>query len=123
MSSNLMPPDKDRTGSVIIFDSTTQTVSTKKHKHLKGQLSLLRAPTELMLNRVLASRVIKSQTAPKWRSYVDIYVGEEETKRLAATLNLDKLGWTTNMKRLCGKFSYIYVVEDDSRTSPLLRAS
>lgn len=72
----------------------------------------------LFLNHLLGIRVIKIQIAPKWHSYVDIYVGDEETKRLATTLNLDKLGWTTNLKRLCGKFSHIYVV-----ASPLPHAS
>lgn len=79
----------------------------------------------VFLKPVIAlGEVIKFQAAPKWNSYVDIYVGEDETQRLAATLNLDKLGWATNLKRLCGKFSHIYVVDCDGRTaSPLLRAA
>lgn len=116
MSSNQVSPPPGRRGSAIIFDSATQTVSTKKHKHVDGDWNLCRDQNHSFLTRVLGSRVIKSQTVPKWRSHVNIYVGEaEETQRLAATLNLDKLGWTTSMKRLCGKFSHIYVVED-SRT-------
>lgn len=62
------------------------------------------------------------QTAPKWNSYVDIHVTQDDkTERLAATLNLDKLGWATNVMRLCGKFSHIYVL--DETAAPTLEAS
>lgn len=122
MSSNYVPLVNSRKGSAIIFNSTTQTVSTKKHRQLEGKLTPTPSPRQSFSNHP-SGRVIKTQSVPKWDSYVDIYIGDEETKRLAATLNLDKLGWTTNMKRLCGKFSHIYVVECDSRkTSPLLQA-
>lgn len=121
MSSDHVPSVNSRKGSAIIFDSTTQTVSTKKHKQLEGKLKRISTSNESFSTHVLG-RVIQTQSVPKWDSYVDIYIGDEATKRLAATLNLDKLGWTTNMKRLCGKFSHIYVVECDSqKTSPLLQ--
>lgn len=51
------------------------------------------------------------QAVPKWGSYVDIWVDQDdETKRVAATLNLDKLGWATNVQRAWGRFSHIYVM-------------
>lgn len=78
-----------------------------------------------MLTTLPADQVTSTQTAPKWNSHVSIYVDQDDdTKRLAATLDLGKLGWANNMMRLCGKFSQIVVMElPDSHTSELLQAS
>lgn len=62
-----------------------------------------------------ADQVTSSQSAPKWNSHVSIYVDQDDnTKRLAATLDLGKLGWANNMMRLCGKYSKIVVVESSN---------
>jgi hypothetical protein len=55
---------------------------------------------------------------------VPIYVEHDDTKRLAATLDLGKLGWANNVMRLCGKYSEILVVDSDSHpSSGLVEAS
>ena len=45
--------------------------------------------------------------APKFGNRVDIY----DESRLLATINLRKLGWATNTKRLFGKCNQILIVE------------
>ena len=50
------------------------------------------------------------QIAPKWGSRVDIY-DDSESNRLVATLNLSKLGWLVNARRLVGKCNEILVME------------
>jgi hypothetical protein len=55
---------------------------------------------------------------------VPIYVEHDDTKRLAATLDLGKLGWANNVMRLCGKYSEILVVDSDCHpSSGLVEAS
>jgi hypothetical protein len=66
------------------------------------------------------TRATTKQPAPKFSSQVDVFVDREDgTERLVATLNLDKLGWGTNIKRMCGKISDIYVMENCDATSRL----
>ncbi|MCJ1342316.1 hypothetical protein MMC31_000498 [Peltigera leucophlebia] len=91
-----MSPIK-RNASVIVFDPVTQTLSTEKLKDLGGE-------------------PVIEQPTPKWQSHVLIYADThsadpEPERRLVAALNLDKLGWTTNVKRLFGRMSQIYVME------------
>lgn len=97
----------ERRGSAIVFDPSTQTVSTRKLKKLP------------------ADKFTSTQSAPKWSSHVPIYVDQDDTtKRLAATLDLGKLGWANNVMRLCGKYSQIVVMElPDTQPSGLVDAS
>ena len=55
--------------------------------------------------------------APKWFNHVEIY-DKGEFKRLIVTLNLGKLGWAANVKRLCGKCNDIYMMELPDEPSP-----
>lgn len=51
---------------------------------------------------------------PRWNRHVDIWIGsDDETKRVVATLNLDGLGWATNVQRAWGRFGDIYVMSPD----------
>ena len=56
-------------------------------------------------------RATSKQRAPKFFSHVDVFAHCDGTERLVATLNLEKLGWAANFKRLCGQISEIYVME------------
>jgi hypothetical protein len=59
------------------------------------------------------TRATTKQPAPKFSNQVDVFVDREDgTESLVATLNLDRLGWGTNIKRMCGKISDIYVMEN-----------
>jgi hypothetical protein len=58
----------------------------------------------------LVEKATNQKTAPKWGSRVSIYE-ESGSKRMIATLNLDKLHWKENFKRHCGLISQIYVME------------
>ncbi|MCJ1349382.1 hypothetical protein MMC31_007622 [Peltigera leucophlebia] len=85
-----------RKGRVIVFDPETQTMTTEKLKHL--------------------GEPVIEQPTPKWQNHVLIYSQARSTepepeRRLVAGLNLGKLGWTTNVKRLFGRRSHIYVME------------
>ena len=100
-----------RRGSAIIYDSESQTITTRKLSQSEGMRNSFCIEKYPLLNGAPESRIIVERNAPKWNSHARIYVGENEEKRLALTLNLDTLGWTTNIKRLCGKFKNIYVVE------------
>ena len=65
-------------------------------------------------------------TAPKWGSQLDIYLEREDTKteRLAARLNLNSLGWTTNLKRKCGSIRHVWIMElADGTSSPPIAAA
>ena len=75
---------------------------------------------------VLESKAISRVPAPKWRNRLDIYLNrnDNESARLAATLSLDKLGWTTNVKRACGQISEVWVMElPDERHPQVLGAA
>lgn len=51
-------------------------------------------------------------SAPKFSNKVDVFTQcEDGTKRLVVTLHLERLGWGTHIKRLCGKISDIYILE------------
>ena len=66
----------------------------------------------ILLSRYIVTRASSRQSAPKFFSQVDVFVNQDDgTERLVTTLNLDKLGWSTNIKRLVGKISDIYVIE------------
>jgi hypothetical protein len=99
-------PAGARRGSAIVFYPATQTFKTTKLKTLDDD------------------QVTSRQSAPKWNSHVPIYVEHDDTKRLAATLDLGKLGWANNVMRLCGKYSEILVVDSDCHpSSGLVEAS
>lgn len=119
------PPPSQRRGSAIVFDPATQTVSTQKLKRVPGLSSF--HLTWLMvhaLTTLAADQVTSTQSAPKWNSHVSIYVQDDDTRRLAATLDLGKLGFTNNVMRLCGKFSQIVVMESsENHTYNLLQTS
>lgn len=112
--STTIPVDenKGRRGSAIVFDTELQTISTSKVNKIQGPpLPSPFLSTVPLMRFVLApGRVMKTQSAPKWSSHVDICVQHDRTERVAATLNLDSLGWVTNMQRLCGRYSDIYVI-------------
>jgi hypothetical protein len=67
------------------------------------------------------SKIVKrasKQPAPKWSSRVRIYEQSPDSKRMIATLNLEKLDWLANIRRHCGLISEIYVME-----SPIARST
>lgn len=66
----------------------------------------------------LVARATKCQPAPKFSNHVDVFAKREYgTERLVANLNLEKLGWGTSIKRLCGRIRYIYVMEHPDETT------
>ncbi len=66
----------------------------------------------------LVARATKCQPAPKFSNHVDVFAKREcGTERLVANLNLEKLGWGTSIKRLCGRIRYIYVMEHPDETT------
>ncbi len=56
------------------------------------------------------------QPAPKWSSRVKIYEQSPDSKRMIATLNLDKLDWLANIRRHIGLISEIYVMGSPATT-------
>lgn len=86
------PISRTNSGRVIVFDPVKQTLTTEKAKNLDIQ----KATTE--------------EKAPKWGSRVSIYE-KSGSKRMIATLNLDKLKWKENLQRHCGMITNIYVME------------
>ncbi|KAL2046845.1 hypothetical protein N7G274_000863 [Stereocaulon virgatum] len=86
---DIKPTKRTNSGSVIVFDPNSQTVTIERAESLKDQ------------------EATKTQTAPKFGNRVDIY----DESRLVATLNLRKLGWVPNAKRLVGKCNQILVME------------
>lgn len=127
VADSCVPHGGGRRGSAIVFDPATQTVSTRKLKRLQGlyPLSFMTEQNHVLTPFFIeADQVTSSQNAPKWNSHVDIYVDQDHTKRLAATLDLGKLGWASNMMRLCGKYSQIVVMElPDAHSASLVQAS
>lgn len=94
---------RTNSGSAIVFDPIAQRMTTAKVSRLGNHKPI--------------------KTAPKWFNHVDIY-DEGEFKRLVATLNLGKLGWAANMKRLCGKCNDIYMMElPDEPITPMATAA
>ncbi len=72
---------------------------------------------------VLIDPLVKKATgqrqAPKFSNKVDVFTDYDDgSKRFVATLNLEKLGWGTHIKRLCGRISEIYVLETPEDTKP-----
>lgn len=104
-----MSPTK-RNGSVIVFD-------TKPCQHRNSSTWVrLSSFFPSQTNRRFPGEPVIEQPTPKWQSHVLIYADTHKTdpepeRRLVAALNLDKLGWTTNFKRLFGRRSQIYVME------------
>lgn len=89
------PISRTGSGSIIVYDPAKQTLSVWKRKRLDMR------------------KAIETIQAPKWRSRLDVYLkhSDSETERLAATLSLDTLGWTTNVKRALGQISHVCVME------------
>ena len=75
------------------------------------------------INEILVARATSKQHAPRFLSQVDVFASQDDgTERLVTILNLDKLGWSTNIKRLVGQISDIYVIENpDEMTLPSTR--
>ena len=62
---------------------------------------------------------------PRFSSRVDIYVHEDGSQRkgFVGTVNLDRLGWATNVRRLLGGIDYLYVMDlSEGRHSPIITA-
>ncbi len=111
-------------GHVIVFDPVAQTVSTEKVKNL-GDFQCVVVSISSWTKTHLPGEPIIKQPTPKWSSHAHIYVdtnstepGLEIERRLVATVNLDKLGWTMKIKRLCGRRSEIYVMELPHQKDP-----
>lgn len=83
---------RTNSGRVIVFDPVKGTLTTEKAKNLDIE------------------KATNQKTAPKWGSRVSIYE-ESGSKRMIATLNLDKLHWMENVKRHFGLINQIYVME------------
>lgn len=69
---------------------------------------------------IITSAVQKAtsdEKAPKWSSRVSIYE-KSGSKRMIATLNLDKLKWTENVQRHCGMITRIYIIELPNERNP-----
>ncbi|CAF9933071.1 MAG: hypothetical protein ALECFALPRED_005470 [Alectoria fallacina] len=99
----IKPLGRTNSGSAIVFDPVAQRITTAKVSRLENHKPI--------------------KTAPKWFNHVEIY-DEGEFKRLVATLNLGKLGWAANMKRLCGKCNDIYMMEmPDELSAPMATAA
>ncbi|MCJ1456641.1 hypothetical protein MMC28_007003 [Mycoblastus sanguinarius] len=88
----IKPVRRTNSGRVIVFDPVKQTLTTEK------------------ANSLDINKATNYETVPKWGSRVSIYE-ETGSKRMIATLNLGKLDWITNMKRLFGLIREIYVME------------
>ncbi|CAD6566725.1 MAG: hypothetical protein ASARMPREDX12_008810 [Alectoria sarmentosa] len=101
--TEIKPLGRTNSGSAIVFDPVAQRITTAKVSRLENHKPI--------------------KTAPKWFNHVDIY-DEGDFKRLVATLNLGKLGWAANMKRLCGKCNDIYMMEmPDELNAPMATAA
>lgn len=111
--SGIKPIKRTNSGHVIVFDPATQTLTTEKAKRLKGISFNITILYHLHTNSCIDQNA-KLQTAPKLGSRVDIFIDS----RLVATINLSKLGWATNTKRLFGKCNQILVMDlPDGTTS------
>ncbi|KAL9099784.1 MAG: hypothetical protein Q9163_004757 [Psora crenata] len=100
MDNEVKPIGRTNSGTVILFDLATQTITTQKKK------------------RIPEKKIYKyEKPAPRFGNRVKIFEGAGSSL-LVASLNLDKLGWGASLKRLCGKCNDIYVMdipdEDDS---------
>ncbi|KAL2044567.1 hypothetical protein ABVK25_012370 [Lepraria finkii] len=83
---------RTNSGRVIVFDPVKQILTTEKAKNLNIE------------------KATSKEDAPRWSSRISIYE-KSGTKRMIATINLDKLDWIENMMRHCGYIKDIYVME------------
>ena len=73
----------------------------------------------------LGTKEISKIAVPRFSSRVDIYVDEDGSQRkgFVGTVNLDRLGWATNVRRLLGGIDYLYVLDFPKRGhSPMITA-
>lgn len=97
--------------------SLCSILKRKRCQQRSSRTWVRRSPIILCLTNSRSSgEPVIEQPTPKWQSHVLIYADTRSTdpepeRRLVAALNLDKLGWTANVKRLFGRRSQIYVME------------
>ena len=103
------PIARTNSGRVIVFDPVKRTLTTEKAKNLDSKQVSLRV-CGYYHNLCAVEKVTSSEKAPKWGSRVSIYE-KSGSKRMIATLNLDKLKWTENVQRHCGMITNIYIME------------
>lgn len=102
------PISRTNSGRVIVFDPVKQTLTTEKAKNLDSEFFPMCAKDHN--NRCVVQKATTEEKAPKWGSRVSIYE-KSGSKRMIATLNLDKLKWKENLQRHCGMITNIYVME------------
>ena len=124
--SEPQPIARTNSGSIIVFDPVRQKLSIRKQGKLDGKHVAMNQIMDALLTVGLARKATSRISAPKWSNRLDIYLDREDTdtKSLAATLNLDKLGWTTSLKRFCGSIREVWVMElPDGDASPTIAAA
>ncbi|KAK3173001.1 hypothetical protein OEA41_006329 [Lepraria neglecta] len=79
---------------VIVFDPVKLTLRTEKIRNLD------------------LGKATNHERVPRWGSCVTLYK-KEGSKRMIATLDLDKLDWISNMKRHRGFIKDLYVIPSE----------
>ncbi|MCJ1386064.1 hypothetical protein MMC17_009189 [Xylographa soralifera] len=112
--------------SVLVYDPARRTLGIKTEEDLKGRESIERTPppcNTLSISQILILNAGVTNTfkqpVPRWASHVDVYVeepdsehdGSERRKSYVATVNLGKLGWSANVRRLTGEIGHLYLVD------------
>ena len=106
---------RTNSGRVIVFDPVKQTLTTQKAKNLDSKYPC--ACAKYYHNFCAVQKATSKEKAPKWGSRVSIYE-KSGSKRMIATLNLDKLKWTENVQRHCGMITNIYIMELPNERNP-----
>lgn len=104
----IKPIGRTNSGSVILFDPSSKTISTSKLKGLHGEFRRLcgvRSP-----NSSVDGRRVKLGRAPNFGNRVKIYA-PDNSSMLVASLKLDKLGWQDSWKRVFGRCNDIYTAD------------
>ena len=105
------PPQRTSSSHVILFDACAQTLSTKKAEKVKSTVSdfffgLARLEKLWLMLRPDHPPGI---AAPKLGNRVEIY--DDDYSRMLCTINLKKIGFINNTRRLFGKCNEILVVD------------
>ena len=106
LEKEIEPVRRTNSGRVIVFKPLADTLTTENAEDYKGELRLDLQAMKHNNSQQIADQPAIVKTAPKLGSRVEI----REGSRLLATINLSKLGWTTNIRRLFGRCNEILVI-------------
>ena len=101
---------RTNSGTVILFDPSSQTIKTEKRKRLDRKCKADYSDMTSVLTPGIAHRTSFKGTAPKVGNNYNIY-HEDNSSLLVASLKLDKLGLMARWQRLWGNCNEIYALD------------